>query len=225
MIIGGFGRATDECIEMRYQCHRASTDIGRAHKFSRRFAMRRKEILELGLRLIAAWTLLSAIGSMALVAGIAASPGPVSLWMALPAGISVLAYSAFSMVLLLYAPLISSWFYRSPHADESSIPVTSNRIDLTDVYEVIVRILGLYAVLLAVKPASRVLGSIVRFAWSGASVENLDHPSSIECVSYICFAFICLFKAGSVASLFVRPGKGQQTVDGRGKDFHDGIGR
>ncbi|GEM_PF-4664593 len=166
--------------------------------------MRAKETFEIGLRLLSFWTLLAAIGQMALLAGLVHSSGPGDIGVILPACISTLAYSTLSAGCFLFAPSIASWLYGTqleyPHEalHEGQVP---------DIHHVAVSLLGLYALLSAVKPASKLADASIDFALGDVRLEDVDRAGVIECVAYVVFGILCVLKAGPIAHLF---GKGQE---------------
>ena len=108
--------------------------------------MNTKAILTLALRLMGFWVLFHAVAAMTHVVAVLSwlsdsSAGPqAQTSMVIASGFALVVYASFAAVLLLFAPVIASWFPTEP------APAAPERaVTVRDVYIIAARLLGVYS--------------------------------------------------------------------------------
>jgi hypothetical protein len=170
--------------------------------------MNAKAIMTLALRLMGFWVLFSAIAAMVnfaafLTSSIPPVAGPQGqLSFLISSGFGIVAYASFAAALLLFAPVIASWFSTE---SAPTIPVATDRpVTVRDVYIIAARLFGLYSLLAGVPAVQRLARSILDYRFHWGRAEEFIWAELVEASIYLVGAALLVFCAAGIADVFSR---------------------
>lgn len=158
-----------------------------------------RDIFALALRIIGAWALVEAAGGIVQTATfISSSTGlEEDVWVSI--GYSWIAWSVMAAVAFLFAPTIASWFYRDGISQQ---PNQSHAVHVDDVYQIAVRLFGMYCWFKALEPIAyllRMLHESVPWKTRWQYVKESEYLSAV--IVYVVGGALLVVGAERIASV------------------------
>ena len=150
--------------------------------------------MTLALRLMGLWFFLHAIFQALQLSSYLFWPQPPLTGAQMRANfIGVAIGGGFGLVLLFISGRVACWFY--PHVSEPD-EESKGHLNVADIYRVASFLLGVYVLILAIRPASVTLVSAAR----GATLFSVDVAiSQVETILYLPFGLLLIFGSKGIA--------------------------